>query len=117
MDIESLRIFCLTLKGAEEKMPFDDRTLVFSVFGKMFCATDITTFDFINVKCDPEEAIGLREMYRDVTPGYYMNKKLWNSIKTKGQITDTQMKAWILDSYNLVVAGLPKKIQRALTEE
>lgn len=56
-------------------------------------------------------------MYRDVTPGYYMNKKLWNSIKTKGQITDMQMKTWILDSYNLVVAGLPKKIQRALTEE
>lgn len=67
MDIESLRIFCLTLKGAEEKMPFDDKTLVFSVFGKCFVQQISLLLIFINVKCDPEEAIGLREMYRDVT--------------------------------------------------
>jgi predicted DNA-binding protein (MmcQ/YjbR family) len=107
----------LSLKGAEEKIPFDDKTLVFSVRGKMFCATYITTFEFLNLKYDPEEAITLREKYSDVTPGYYMNKKLWNSVKTTGKITDKQMKEWITNSYNLVVAGLPKKTQKELTEE
>ncbi|EKB58259.1 MmcQ/YjbR family DNA-binding protein [Bergeyella zoohelcum] len=74
MNIEEVRNFCLSLKGAEEKMPFDNKTLVFSVKGKMFCATDIETFEFLNLKCDPEEAITLREKYSEVTPGYYMNK-------------------------------------------
>ncbi len=117
MNIEEVRNFCLSLKGAEEKMPFDDKILVFSVKGKIFCATDIETFEFLNLKCDLEEAITLREKYDEVTSGYYMNKKLWNSIKTTGKITDQQMKEWILNSYNLVVAGLPKKTQKELTEE
>ena len=117
MNIEEVRTFCLSLKGAEEKMPFDDKTLVFSVRGKMFCATDITTFESLNLKCDPEEAMILREKYDEVTPGYYMNKNLWNSVKTKGKITNKQMKEWITNSYNLVVAGLPKKTQKELTEE
>lgn len=117
MNIEEVRNFCLSLNGAEEKMPFDDKTLVFSVKGKMFCATDIETFEFLNLKCDPEEAITLREKYSEVTPGYYMNKKFWNSVKTRGKITDKQMKEWILNSYHLVVAGLPKKTQKELTEE
>jgi predicted DNA-binding protein (MmcQ/YjbR family) len=56
MNIEELRAFCLSLKGAEESLPFDDKTLVFSVKGKMFCATDIITFKLVNVKCDPEKA-------------------------------------------------------------
>jgi hypothetical protein len=49
MNIEELRNFCLSLKGAEESMPFDDKTLVFSVKGKMFCATDINTYEFVNL--------------------------------------------------------------------
>jgi predicted DNA-binding protein (MmcQ/YjbR family) len=117
MNLEELRNFCLSLKGAEEKMPFDHKTLVFSVKGKMFCSTDIDTYDFINLKCDPDEAINLREKYVEVSEGYYMNKKLWNSIKTKGMISDSQIQEWIVNSYNLVVSGLPKKIQRELTEK
>ena len=75
MNIEELRNFCLSLKGAEESMPFDDKTLVFSVKGKMFCATDINTYEFVNLKCDPDKAIQLREQYNEVIEGYYMNKK------------------------------------------
>ena len=66
MNIEELRNFCLSLKGAEESMPFDDKTLVFSVKGKMFCATDINTYEFVNLKCDPDKAIQLREQYNEV---------------------------------------------------
>ncbi len=117
MNIEALREYCLSLKGTEEKMPFDDRVLVFYVKGKMFCLTSIESYEFINLKCDPEIAIELRERYTEVTPGYHMNKKHWNSINPQGGITDNLMKKWILDSYNLVVSGLPKKVQKELLEE
>ena len=117
MNIEELRNFCLSLKGAEESMPFDDKTLVFSVKGKMFCATDINTYEFVNLKCDPDKAIQLREQYNEVIEGYYMNKKHWNSVKTEGKITDKQFQEWIKDSYDLVVLALPKKIQKELNDE
>lgn len=117
MNIEELRNFCLSLKGAEEGMPFDKKTLVFSVKGKMFCATDIEDYGLINLKCNPEEAIILREKYEDVIPGYYMNKRHWNSVRTSGKIQTDLMEEWIKKSYDLVVSGLPKKIQKELTEE
>ncbi len=79
MNIEELRNFCLSLKGVEEKMPFDNKTLVFSVKGKMFCATDVEAYELINIKCNPDEAILIRERHEDVIPGYHMNKKHWNS--------------------------------------
>ena len=83
----------------------------------MFCATDLEDFELINLKCDPEEAILLREKYTDVIPGYYMNKKHWNSVKTNGKISEKLIEEWIKNSYNLVVAGLPKKLQNELNEE
>lgn len=116
-NIEELRDFCLAFKGAEEKMPFDNKTLVFTVKGKMFCATDIEDYELINIKCNPEEAVLLREKYEDVIPGYYMNKNHWNSIKTKGNIPDKLIEDWIKKSYDLVVAGLPKKIRNELAED
>ncbi len=117
MDIETLRDYCLSLKGAEEKMPFDDKILVFTVKDKMFCLTDIENYEFINVKCKPEIAIDLRERYNEVIPGFHMNKKHWNSIKLKGSIRDELIKQWVLDSYHLVVAGLPQKVQKTLMAE
>ncbi len=114
MNIEELRDYCLSLKGVEEKMPFDDKTLVFTVKGKMFCLTDIEDYEFVNLKCNPEKAVELREQYCEVTPGYHMNKRHWNSVKPAGKITSRLMKQWILDSYHLVIAGLPKKMQKEL---
>lgn len=114
MNIEQLRSFCLSLKGAEETMPFDETTIVFTVMGKMFCLTDITDLTWINVKCDPDTALELRARYEEVTPGYHMNKKHWNSVRTNGSIPWHQIKEWITDSYNLVVAGLPKKMREEL---
>lgn len=109
MNIEELRNYCLSFKGANEKMPFDDKTLVFYVIDKMFCLTNIELFEAINLKCDPVKAIELREEYSEVTSGYHMNKKHWNTIKMNGKITNTQLKGWISDSYHLVVKGLSKK--------
>jgi predicted DNA-binding protein (MmcQ/YjbR family) len=114
MNIEEYRNFCLSLKEADEGLPFDNKTLVFTVKGKMFSLTNIETFELINVKCDPQEAIILREQYEAVIPGYYMNKKHWNSIKMDGSIPDQQIKDWIKQSYSLVVSSLSKKIQKEL---
>lgn len=114
MNIEEYRSFCLSLPKAEEKMPFDEDTLVFAIAGKMFTATGIEEFARINVKCKPEEALALRERYPAVTPGYYMNKRHWNSIAMDGSISDELIMQWIKESYHLVVGGLTKKAQREL---
>lgn len=114
MNIEELREFCLSFKGAEENFPFDEEILVFSVKGKMFCLTNINQYERINLKCDPDEAIELREQYAEVTAGWHMNKKHWNSVRIDGKIPNKLLKTWIVNSYDLVVKGLPKKAQREL---
>ncbi|WP_020526980.1 MmcQ/YjbR family DNA-binding protein [Flexithrix dorotheae] len=116
MNIEEYRDYCLNKPGVTEETPFDEITLVFKVMGKMFALTDITNFESINLKCDPEEAIALREKYDAVLPGYHMNKKHWNTIKTDGELSDNELKHWIDHSYDLVVSKLPKKLQEELTE-
>ncbi len=117
MDIEKYRAFCLSLKEATEDMPFDEKTLVFSIKGKMFSSTNIETFELINVKCEPEKAVLLREQFDAVIPGYYMNKKHWNSIKMDHSVSDQQIQEWIENSYRLVVSKLPKKVQKELGME
>ncbi len=117
MNIEELRVLCLSMKAVTEGLPFDENTLVFSVKGKMFCLTDIDNFESINVKCDPDEAIVLRERYEGVSPGYHMSKKHWNTVKMNNLIPDHMIEQWIQNSYNLVVAGLPKKVQKELADE
>jgi len=108
MNIEELRDFCLSLPLVEEKFPFDQETLVFYIAGKMFCLADINQFDSVNIKCDPEKAIELREKYQAVLPGYHMNKKHWNTVLVNQDVKDNQIKEWVKDSYNLVILTLPK---------
>ena len=111
MNIEELRSYCLSKKGVTESLPFDEDTLVFKVMGKMFCLTSLSELDSINLKCEPEKAIELREQYTCVQPGYHMNKKMWNTVEIDGSISKKLLKDWIDHSYNEVVAGLPKKLQ------
>ncbi|RLZ07792.1 MmcQ/YjbR family DNA-binding protein [Faecalibacter macacae] len=108
MNIEELRDFCLSLPLVEEKFPFDQETLVFYIAGKMFCLADINQFDSVNIKCDPEKAIELREKYQAVLSGYHMNKKHWNTVMINQDVKDSSIKEWIKDSYNLVILTLPK---------
>jgi predicted DNA-binding protein (MmcQ/YjbR family) len=98
--------FCLTREGAKEEFPFGENILVFKVKGKMFALTDVETFESINLKCDPENALDLRERYPSVLPGYHMNKKHWNTVLMDGSIPDKLIKQWIEESYALVA---PKK--------
>ncbi len=106
MNIEAYRDFCLSLKGATEEFPFDNRTLVFKVQNKIFALLDIESFKQINLKCDPEKAIELREQFEGIIPGYHMNKKHWNSLKTASDVSDSLVKELTSHSYELVVSGL-----------
>lgn len=115
MDIESILHYCQQLKGTTEHFPFDANTLVFKVMGKMYALIDVENPTGINVKCDPETAIDLRERYACVIPGYHMSKKHWNTIQLNGEMDNKELESWILHSYELVVSSLPKKLQHELS--
>ena len=114
MNIEELRNYCLSKKGVTEGFPFDKTTLVFKVTGKMFALTDTEKEFSINLKCDPQKAIELREHYPQVMPGYHMNKQLWNTVTPDDYIEDSLIYGWVDDSYNLVVAKLTKALKEKL---
>jgi predicted DNA-binding protein (MmcQ/YjbR family) len=117
MDLKEYKNYCKSFMGVTEEYPFDETTLVYKVKGKMFTLTEINTFHIISVKCDPDDAQIIRQMFESVIPGYHLNKEHWNSIKIDGRIPDTLLKEWIKDSYNLVVRSLPKKIQKELKRD
>ncbi|MDZ7625609.1 MAG: MmcQ/YjbR family DNA-binding protein [Ignavibacteriaceae bacterium] len=109
MNIEQIREYCLKKRGVTEEFPFDEETLVFKVAGKIFLLASLESIPLqINLKCDPEKAIEIREEYEAVQPGYHMNKKHWNTISIDGSVPAKKIFEWIDDSYNLVVAGLKK---------
>ena len=87
MDIVELRELCLSFPHTTEEFPFDETTLVFKVFNKMFCCTDIMPFEWIAVKCNPDWAIELREKHPEITSAYHFNKKYWNGINMHGTLS------------------------------
>ena len=114
MDIEHVREYCLSIKGAEECFPFDETVLVFKVMGKMFAYMSLERRDegfMLNLKCDPEKAVELREKYECVLPGYHANKKYWNSVFIEQNMPDDELKYWIDHSVAEVIKKLPKKQQ------
>lgn len=117
MNIEEFREYCLTKKGITEEFPFDAHTLVFKVMGKMFalCALERRPSQ-VNLKCNPERSIELREEYDGtIIPGYHMSKVHWNTIFLE-QVAPELTKELIDHSYNLVVSKLTKKLKNTLNE-
>jgi predicted DNA-binding protein (MmcQ/YjbR family) len=109
MNIETICEYCLSKKGAEEAYPFDEETLVFKVGGKMFALIPLEKIPLqINLKCDPEKAIELREQFEDIRPGWHMSKMHWNTVTLEGSIRWNDLKDWIDHSYDEVVKGLKK---------
>ena len=111
MNIETFRELCLKKPGTTEETPFGPDTLVFKVMGKMFALTDLNTFESVNLKCDPERAVELREEHEGITPGWHMNKVHWNTVLTDGSVKDALLRELLDHSYALVVASLSKKVQ------
>ncbi|MBE0539294.1 MAG: MmcQ/YjbR family DNA-binding protein [Ignavibacterium sp.] len=109
MNVETISQYCLSKKGAVEDFPFDEETLVFKVGGKMFALIPLEKIPLqINLKCDPEKAIELREQYEDIQPGWHMSKKYWNTIILDGNIRWVDLKEWIDHSYDEVLKKLKK---------
>lgn len=115
MNVEELRDYCLSLKGTTESFPFDEFSLVLKVQGKMFALIPLDNPETqIALKCDPEKAIALREEYSSVVPAWHFNKKHWNTVFIDNRLTRKLICEWIDNSYQLVVAGLPKKLREEL---
>ncbi|WP_313112954.1 MmcQ/YjbR family DNA-binding protein [Aequorivita sediminis] len=116
MNIEEFRDYCLSKIGVTESFPFDDKVLVFKVMGKIFALTGIDSIPTtVNLKCNPERALELREEYDSlIVPGYHMNKKHWNTVEIEGNLPRDLIIELIDQSYNLVVKGLTKKLQAEL---
>ncbi|HEX7516289.1 MAG TPA: MmcQ/YjbR family DNA-binding protein [Chthoniobacterales bacterium] len=109
MNIESFREYCLKKPAAIETTPFGPDNIVFKVEGKMFALAALDEVPpAVNLKCDPDLALELRDRYEQVRPGYHMNKKHWNTVELDGVIPQAEIKKMIDHSYELVVGSLPK---------
>ena len=109
---------CLSLPGVEETTPFGPDVIVYKVAGKMFAlATPDEVPHQVNLKCDPERALELRDRYEDVMPGYHMNKKHWNTVNLGWRLPNALLRELIQHSYDLVVASLPKKTREKLNKK
>lgn len=116
MDLESFREYCLRKPHATEDMPFGDDVVVFKVAGKMFALAALDEIPVtVNLKCDPDRALELRDKYEQVRPGYHMNKKHWNTVEIDSGLPDRELRAMIDHSYELVVESLPKATREKLT--
>ncbi|GAA4450479.1 MmcQ/YjbR family DNA-binding protein [Nibrella saemangeumensis] len=115
MNIETLREYCLSKPGVTESFPFGEETLVFKVGGKVFALAGLDNQPLhINLKCDPEKAVQLREEFEAVRPGYHMNKTHWNTVVADGRVKGSLLREWIDDSYALVRKSLPKAVREQL---
>jgi predicted DNA-binding protein (MmcQ/YjbR family) len=109
MDLPDVVSHCLSKTGAEETTPFGPDTLVYKVGGKMFALTSPDEFPArVNLKCDPERALALRDEFEAIIPGYHMNKRHWNTLVLDGSLPSKLVRELIDHSYELVVKSLPK---------
>jgi len=114
MDLTQFREYCLGKACATEGMPFGPDVLVFKIGGKMFALTALDEMPtIVNLKCDPDLALELRDRYEQVTPGYHMNKRHWNSVEIEGGLPDAALRKMIDHSYDLVAKRLPKPRAKA----
>ena len=115
MNITFFREYCLSKPGASEDTPFDANTLCFKVGTKIFALVDIELFESVNLKCDPERAMELREQYEEILPGYHMNKKHWYTVMFNGKVPDPLILELVDHSYALVLRSLPLKLQEEIS--
>ncbi|MET7514893.1 MULTISPECIES: MmcQ/YjbR family DNA-binding protein [unclassified Streptomyces] len=108
MTPQELRALCLSFNAAVEEFPFNPDTSVFKVLGKLFALTNLDARPLtVNLKCDPEDAVRLRADHEAIVPGWHMNKRHWNTV-TVAELPDRMVRELVEDSYDLVVAGLPR---------
>lgn len=109
MTLEDLQAYCAKKNGVTWDTPFGPDVLVFRVAGKIFALASLTSFETMNLKCDPERAMELRERHEGITPGYHMNKQHWNTVDVTGSVPHRLILELVDHSYDLVRASLPKR--------
>src|SRR5438046_8021455 len=108
MDLEEFREYCLAKGGATESMPFGEGVLVFKVAGKMFALAALDEIPAtVNLKCDPDVALELRDRYEQVRPGYHMNKKHWNTVQISSGVPEAELRKMIDYPYDRILTSLP----------
>lgn len=117
IELEDVREYCLLLPEVTEGYPFGEDHLVFKVKDKMFCLMSLEAFpSTMNLKCEPDRAIELREQYDGIAPGYHMNKKHWNTLTLDGSIPDDVVLDLVRHSFDRVVKGLKKSERDEINE-
>ena len=115
MNAEQIREYCIAKKGVTESFPFNEEVLVFKVLDKMFALISLSKPDSINLKCNPERAIELREQYDDIIPGFHMNKKHWNTVMLTGSLSKKLIFELIDHSFEQVLKSMGKKGEQLLS--
>ncbi|WET77068.1 MmcQ/YjbR family DNA-binding protein [Amycolatopsis sp. QT-25] len=111
----ALRKLCLGFPGAREEFPFGEDSSVFKVAGKMFALSPLKAKPLrISLKCEPDLAVRLRAEHPEIIPGHHLDKRHWNTVHLDGPLTGAFVRELVEDSYDLVVAGLPKREQEKL---
>ena len=119
MEKEKLQSFCMTLPGTTHDYQVDWQADRYHVGGKMFAMIggDSEGKPIITLKCEPKRAEELRETYKGIIPGYYMNKTHWNSIYFDSNLSTDLIENLIQHSYNLIFEKLTKKVQKEIRME
>jgi predicted DNA-binding protein (MmcQ/YjbR family) len=103
------------MAGAAEEFPFGPEPAVFKVGGKIFAISMLGREPLeVSLKCEPELAERLRATYPAIRPGYHLNKRHWNTVTLDGSLPDGMVLDMLEDSYDLVVAALPRRVRREL---
>ena len=109
---------CHRLPAAELSSPFGPQPAVFTVGGKMFALFsgpgDGAAPDRVTLKCDPEYASSLVREHEAVSRGYHMNKRHWITVDLDAGLPEALTEDLVVDSYDLVVASLPRRLRVAV---
>lgn len=123
MDFQQCRDYCLMQLQSSEDFPFGPDIYVYKVVGKIFAILSENLLPgapekvaSTNLKCDPTEALMLRQIFPAITPGYHMNKQHWNTVLLDKSVPDNEVKRMIEQSYQLVVNTLPKAKRPPLSQ-
>jgi predicted DNA-binding protein (MmcQ/YjbR family) len=115
MDFDAARSYLLSRPEAREDFPFGGDVYVYKIRSRMFATlVESDALARMNLKCEPIEALFLRDMFAAVQPGYHMNKTHWNTVLLDGSIPRGELERMIDRSYALVVKGLTKAERSAL---
>lgn len=115
MTLDALRSHALARLAATEDQPFGPDVLAFRVGGKIFALLSLDALPpRVNLKCDPERAVELRERHPAVQPGYHMNKRHWNTVVLDGTLDDALVRELVEHAHALVVASLPARVRAGL---